>query len=179
MKKVINVLILFLLSVPAYSVHAATINGSFGITGELAPTGGPTGGSDLSNITDISLFDVFGTGISDGDTATVTFFSSGTGGASVSLTGAPLPAGSFFTIEGWSFELSTLNIVDRASDLLSLKGTGVLTGNGFEATSATWTFSSRSMTGYDMSITAVPVPAAVWLFGSGLIGLVAVSRRKA
>jgi len=28
-------------------------------------------------------------------------------------------------------------------------------------------------------ITAVPVPAAVWLFGSGLIGLVGVARRKA
>lgn len=27
--------------------------------------------------------------------------------------------------------------------------------------------------------TVIPVPAAVWLFGSGLIGLVAVSRRKA
>ena len=27
-------------------------------------------------------------------------------------------------------------------------------------------------------VTAVPVPAAVWLFGSGLLGLVAVSRRK-
>jgi len=27
-------------------------------------------------------------------------------------------------------------------------------------------------------ISAVPVPAAVWLFGSGLLGLVAVSRRK-
>jgi hypothetical protein len=28
-------------------------------------------------------------------------------------------------------------------------------------------------------ITAVPVPAAVWLFGSGLIGLVGVARRRA
>jgi len=26
--------------------------------------------------------------------------------------------------------------------------------------------------------TAVPVPAAVWLFGSGLLGLVGVARRK-
>ncbi|WP_372521674.1 VPLPA-CTERM sorting domain-containing protein [Sulfuricaulis sp.] len=30
-----------------------------------------------------------------------------------------------------------------------------------------------------MSTTPVPIPAAVWLFGSGLIGLVAVARRKA
>ena len=29
------------------------------------------------------------------------------------------------------------------------------------------------------STSVVPVPAALWLFGSGLLGLVAVSRRKA
>jgi hypothetical protein len=29
-----------------------------------------------------------------------------------------------------------------------------------------------------IALTAVPVPAAVWLFGSGLLGLVAVARRK-
>ena len=31
---------------------------------------------------------------------------------------------------------------------------------------------------WDISITAVPVPAAVWLFGSGLAGLIGVARRK-
>ena len=30
----------------------------------------------------------------------------------------------------------------------------------------------------DISVTAVPVPAAVWLFGSGLLGLVGVARRR-
>ena len=33
-------------------------------------------------------------------------------------------------------------------------------------------------TGILTSITAVPVPAAVWLFGSGLIGLIGIARRK-
>jgi len=28
-------------------------------------------------------------------------------------------------------------------------------------------------------ITAVPVPAAMWLFGSGLLGLISMTRRKA
>ncbi len=40
----------------------------------------------------------------------------------------------------------------------------------------------RSTSAYftgSMSTTPVPIPAAVWLFGSGLIGLVAVARRKA
>ena len=40
------------------------------------------------------------------------------------------------------------------------------------ATSATASFD------YDLQLTAVPVPAAVWLFGSGLIGLVGFARRK-
>ncbi|MDX2487444.1 MAG: VPLPA-CTERM sorting domain-containing protein [Gammaproteobacteria bacterium] len=32
---------------------------------------------------------------------------------------------------------------------------------------------------YDnFTITAVPVPAAIWLFGSGLIGLIGIARRK-
>ena len=30
----------------------------------------------------------------------------------------------------------------------------------------------------DAFVSAVPVPAAVWLFGSGLIGLIGVARRK-
>ena len=29
-----------------------------------------------------------------------------------------------------------------------------------------------------LSVSAVPIPAAVWLFGSGIIGLIGVARRK-
>ena len=31
----------------------------------------------------------------------------------------------------------------------------------------------------EVDVQVVPVPAAVWLFGSGLIGLIGVARRKA
>ena len=44
--------------------------------------------------------------------------------------------------------------------------------DGFNYVNATWT-------GITITPTAVPVPAAVWLFGSGLLGLVGVARRKA
>lgn len=36
-----------------------------------------------------------------------------------------------------------------------------------------------NLTNATISVSAVPVPAAVWLFGSGLLGLVGLARRKA
>ena len=48
-----------------------------------------------------------------------------------------------------------------------------------------WTALANTLTGgnhttlaYVSDISAVPIPAAVWLFGSGLIGLIGVARRK-
>jgi hypothetical protein len=39
-------------------------------------------------------------------------------------------------------------------------------------------FSQDSSVAYGMRIDAVPIPAAVWLFGSGLLGLIGIARRK-
>ena len=41
-----------------------------------------------------------------------------------------------------------------------------------------WLLSTEGALTYGAPVSAVPVPAAVWLFGSGLIGLVGVARRK-
>jgi hypothetical protein len=45
-------------------------------------------------------------------------------------------------------------------------------GNGFAGWNAEWELHGTG------SVSAIPVPAAVWLFGSGLMGLVGVARRK-
>jgi hypothetical protein len=37
-----------------------------------------------------------------------------------------------------------------------------------------WDNSDRPLVG----VSAIPVPAAAWLFGSGLLGLIGVARRK-
>jgi len=43
-----------------------------------------------------------------------------------------------------------------------------------------WTWGSgASADAFTLNVGAVPVPAAVWLFGSGLLGLIGVARRKA
>ena len=201
--KIVTVVSLFLLSVTAYSVHADTINGSFIVNGafstnvdlESAPS------ATLSDVTEITLLTVYGTiddgttGGSTGDTNNVVFSSENkTAGATALLAGVISVPG-FVNIEDWSLELTSLTIEDQYDGLLTLSGMGVLTGsrdgNVYDPTSAIWTFSTTDLGDwndpvlrdgtYSMSVqtTVVPVPAAVWLFGSGMIGLVGIARRKA
>jgi hypothetical protein len=63
------------------------------------------------------------------------------------------------------------------NEIMSLTGnSGMITLNAhsFAPINAVGLFSSVTT----LEIAAVPVPAAVWLFGSGLIGLIAVAKRK-
>jgi len=66
---------------------------------------------------------------------------------------------------------------------------GSLSDFNFESALGLWTLSfadtvgadpmSLNSWGLDITTSVVPVPAAVWLFGSGLIGLAGIARRKA
>jgi hypothetical protein len=51
---------------------------------------------------------------------------------------------------------------------------------GFGGWTAQWYLSGSGVTSgaHSVAVSAVPVPAAVWLFGSGLLGLVGIARRK-
>ena len=63
--------------------------------------------------------------------------------------------------------LTNASILDFGADFVTVDlGEG---GGGEPGWSATYT----------METTVVPVPAAVWLFGSGLLGLIGMARRKA
>ena len=59
----------------------------------------------------------------------------------------------------------------------SLAGTLSVT---FDVASGTsYFFGANANANIYTNVSAVPVPAAVWLFGSGLIGLIGLARRKA
>jgi len=57
-------------------------------------------------------------------------------------------------------------------------GTPTLTGPYSLTIVAAISHSGSGVTSFDAEIRAIPVPAAAWLFGSGLLGLVGVARRK-
>lgn len=88
-----------------------------------------------------------------------------------SLTGGPLMASDIYTAElntPFSFGYS-LRADAQQGTLMDLSNTGNLSFILPEGVSIT------SMGGYS---SVVSVPAAVWLFGSGLLGLIGVARRK-
>ena len=153
-------------------VASAAIIGSMGLTGFYSTSGG----TDQSDDTILSLGTVVGADEDDGGLG-VTFGESGViNNGSFSF--APFSAvDNIFIIEGWQLDLTSLSITDQSAEILTLTGTGVLSGNG-ESTAATWEFSGNTGASYSMTVTAVPVPAAIWLFGSGLIGLVGIARKK-
>ena len=66
-----------------------------------------------------------------------------------------------------------------------LSGSSTYTSATFDSLGLTpgtyeWTWGSgASADSFTLNVGAVPIPAAAWLFGSGLLGLVGVARRKA
>jgi len=80
-----------------------------------------------------------------------------------------------------------LSPVDNANNI-NLGGLGIMTGDGMSelllAYNDNRTLTAPGDADYDdmlvrAEFSAVPVPAAVWLFGSGLLGLIGAARRKA
>lgn len=112
-----------------------------------------------------------------------------------------LPGSDFLTIAGVTFD-SLLNttfwsfsIIDEKPECFDTGigggcGTGTSqinfddSGNPYPAISFTDTFIGTAFDqdelsmGFNYSITAIPVPAAAWLFGSGLLGLMGTARRR-
>ena len=178
--KVTKILKLVILGAMVFGINtgianAALITGSMGLTGSYDATA-----------TILTLNSATGTaGTGDfGDPAfplnVVEFGTPGTIVNGVINYDTFTPVVNVLEIAGWQLDLTTLVNDDSDPELLHLLGTGLLSGNGFDATSAVWTLSAQKVgSSYSMTITAVPVPAAVWLFGSGLIGLAGFMRRKA
>jgi len=80
---------------------------------------------------------------------------------------------------GWNFTLAAGDLVTinlNLSDVLNTSGfylqhTDNEVGSNFDLSESVYYWS-------DLTISPVPVPAAIWLFGSGLVGLIGLGLRK-
>jgi hypothetical protein len=81
----------------------------------------------------------------------------------------------------YSFTMSTITINSQTSDAISLQGTGFASITGLDDTSGNFSLTlnqSGQAFSFSSSASVVPVPAAVWLFASGLLSLAGIARRK-
>ncbi|MFK7888209.1 MAG: hypothetical protein AB8G16_15215 [Gammaproteobacteria bacterium] len=161
----------------ALPASAATLNGALTFSGDWVI-------GDGSSLADTTLllfpgsdFDADGAvgtfadlGIVEGDTGMLDPLSLDLSGGSISL----------LDIAGVNFTLDTISIATQDATFLLVTGTGTLSAAGFDDTAATFFFSANTigdLNVFSSGITAVPVPGAVWLFGSALMALGV--RRKA
>lgn len=99
------------------------------------------------------------------------------------------PTTPLWTVGGFRFDLLTSTIVNQNAFSLVVRGTGILSGNGFDPTPGAWIFSSGAALGQNQTsfsfaanTTAVPgqVPdggSTVALLGAVLVGVIAFRRK--
>ena len=96
------------------------------------------------------------------------------------------PTMGLWSVGGFSFDLLSITsnsiIQVGAISLISVTGTGVITGNGFDTTAGTWSFTTQptNSTGtFSFSSTTVPEPALMLVLALGLVGVGAARSRQA
>jgi hypothetical protein len=142
------------------------IEGLFGVGAITA-----SGSLETANVTNTGTLNIF-----DGSatlTADLNWIDIATFGTAGSLNTTGTANLSNIAYSGGNGDLLALVNLGGGINTASFQFTSPATLTDLFTTSTTVT--STSFSG---SITAVPVPAAVWLFGSGLLGLVGIARRK-
>jgi hypothetical protein len=93
----------------------------------------------------------------------------------------PTPA--LWSVGGFTFDLIASTIVFQGNGFLSVSGTGTISGNGFDPTFGTWSFSTQNPSAkgiFSFSAAGQAVPdggSAVALLGIALTGMEVLRRR--
>ncbi len=99
---------------------------------------------------------------------------------------APMPGPSrpaLWSVGGFTFDLTTSNVVLQTSGVLNVTGFGTVSGNGFDPTLGLWSFtasndgSQQSRFSFQAN-TSVPEAGTVVFFALGGLGLIAVQYRR-
>lgn len=83
----------------------------------------------------------------------------------------------------FAFTLETLTIASQSNSFLLLRGTGTVTGTGFDDTAGQWSFSAQDLISsrqvnfsWSSETTQAPEPGILMLLGLGMLGLIRLRR---
>jgi hypothetical protein len=88
-----------------------------------------------------------------------------------------------WSVAGFTFDLLSSTVVTHTSGFLSIEGAGIVSGNGFDPTAMTWSFTSQNKGGSTFSFSgtgATVVPdggSALALLGVALVGIELLRRK--
>jgi hypothetical protein len=111
--------------------------------------------------------------VTDGDAVTIAFPWSFNSGA--------VP--NFWRVDGFTFNLATSSITMQGGGSVTVNGTGTISGNNFDLTSGTWSFTTQNPSAhsrFSFSAASGTVPdggSAVALLGIALVGIEGLRRR--
>jgi hypothetical protein len=188
-KTILAVLTIGALSCALFSqqAHATSINGSIQFTGRVQFDTNSLGTATKV----IQWFDNHNhSGVSEvagGNTGDFAGIAAGTQATMAQpwIFSPSTPTPGLWSVGGFTFDLLSSTIVSQDQTFLSITGTGIVSGNGFEPTAMDWAFTTQSSGGrtrltFSFSANGNAVPdggSAVALLGIALTGI-EVLRRK-
>jgi len=77
-----------------------------------------------------------------------------------------------------TLELSGFELVAPTSGIITANYFATLNTSGTSFLNGSWDGSGIPSNDWSATVSAVPIPGAIWLFGSGLIGLIGMSKKN-
>jgi hypothetical protein len=170
-----------LIGVTAFNAGASQFQGNISFAGNCL--------FDNNNLSIATQFTSFNNVVVTAVDGAYSGITTGSSGPSVTYTpfvfrpvpGLPLALWSFVSGgKTYSFDATTMSVAFSNKGTLVVEGSGLAKITGFDNSPGDWSVTANNFgTTFSFSggSSAVPIPAAVWLLGSGLIGL-AIIRRK-
>lgn len=166
--KKITGLITAMAMLAATNVMAVPITGTIGFGGDWSRSGNTINFVGTPSVEIVS-----------GDLATTISFNDTTSFNDLTFSPFVSPH-ALWTLGGFSFALQSVNVVfDNNNQFIILDGTGILSGNGFDATTTNWDLSTNNLTFSTSNVTqevSIPEPTSMILLGIGMLGLVGAKR---
>lgn len=175
------------LAIAAAGVVAFASAQATSITGLLNISGTATFDKPLAHATEVVAFNNVTVG--GGSTGSFASITPGTPVAMASsyIFSPSMATPGLWSVGGFTFDLQTSTVVQQSKSFLTITGTGMILGAGFDPTPGVWAFTSQNASGkphttftFSANTEAVGVPDSgmtMTLLGAGLLGL-AVYRAK-